>query len=159
MRSRPSRPLRLDRIEAYLDACFTRESPPRVSELARVLGLSLKQLMETFRDHVGVKPAVYLRRQQIASAKQLLRRTKFRVDRVGYMVGFGTRRTFFRVFQRLTGLTPPSSAGRQNDTRPEEWRCDFVFLVGNPTAAFFSSGPWSRYPTCRHEVLAWKWEA
>ena len=159
MRPMAPSPLPLDRIEAYLDACFARESPPRVSELARLLGLTRERLMETFCEHVGVKPGAYLRRRQVGEAKQLLRRTKFRVDRVGYMVGFGTRRTFFRVFQRLTGLTPPSSAGRQNDTRPEEWRCDFVFLVGNPTAAFFSSGPWSRYPTCRHEVLAWKWEA
>jgi AraC-like DNA-binding protein len=106
MRTTPLSPLPLDRIEAYIDARFTRESPPRVSELAQVLGLTREQLMVTFFEHLGVKPAVYLRRQQIAFAKQLLRRTKFRVDRVGYMVGFGTRRTFFRVFLRLTGLTP-----------------------------------------------------
>jgi AraC-like DNA-binding protein len=106
MRARPSSPLRLNRIEAYLEACFARESPPRVSELASVLGITRVRLMKTFCEHVGVKPGAYLRRRQVGEAKQLLRRTKFPVDRVGYMVGFGTRRTFFRVFQRLIGLTP-----------------------------------------------------
>jgi transcriptional regulator GlxA family with amidase domain len=96
----------LNRIETYLDACFARESPPRVSELARVLGIARERLVETFCEHIGMKPGDYLRRRQIALARQLLKRTKSPVDRVGYMVGFGTRRTFFRVFHRMTGLTP-----------------------------------------------------
>jgi AraC-like DNA-binding protein len=120
MKARPSSPLPLDRIEAYLDACFTRESPPRVSELARALGVTCERLMETFCEHVGVKPGIYLRRRQVALARQLLRRTKIPVDRVGYMVGFGTRRTFFRVFQRLTGVTPAQFRRRINDTRHEQ---------------------------------------
>jgi AraC family transcriptional activator FtrA len=62
--------------------------------------------METFCEHIGVTPAVFLRRQQVALARQLLKLTKIPVDRVGYKVGFGTRRTFFRAFQRLTGITP-----------------------------------------------------
>jgi AraC-like DNA-binding protein len=106
MRARPFSPLPLDGIEAYLDSCFARESPPRVSELARAIGITRERLMETFCDHVGVTPAVFLKGRQIALAKQLLKLTKIPVDRVGYKVGFGTRRTFFRVFQRLTGLTP-----------------------------------------------------
>lgn len=106
MRAGPPNPLPLDRIEAYLDGCFARESPPRVTELAHVLGIARERLVETFREHIGVTPGDYLRRRQIALAMQLLRQTKTPVDRVGYMVGFGTRRTFFRVFRRLTALTP-----------------------------------------------------
>lgn len=106
MPPRRSKPLLLNRIETYLDACFARESPPRVSELARVLGVARERLVETFCEHVDMKPGEYLRLRQVALAKQLLRRTKSPVDRVGYMVGFGTRRTFFRVFHRLIELTP-----------------------------------------------------
>ena len=106
MKAQASDPLPLDRIEAYLDSCFAQESPPRVSELARVLGVTRERLMETFCEHIGAKPGAYLRRRQIGAAKQLLKLTKIPVDTVAYRVGFGTRRTFFRVFQRLTGLTP-----------------------------------------------------
>src|SRR5258706_14737465 len=106
MATRRSRPLPLDRIEAYLDTCFARESPPRVSELARVLGMTRERLVETFCEHTGLKPAAYLRSRQVAAAKHWLRRTKRPVDKVGYMVGFGTRRTFFRVFHNLIGGTP-----------------------------------------------------
>jgi len=106
MRERNSNPLPIEQIETYLDTCFVRESPPRVSELAHVLGVARERLVETFREHVGLNPGEYLRRRQVALAMQLLRQTKTPVDKVGYMVGFGTRRTFFRVFHRLTALTP-----------------------------------------------------
>jgi AraC-like DNA-binding protein len=96
----------LDRIETYLDSCFARETPPRVSELARLLGVARERLVETFREHVGMTPIAYLRERQVAAAKQLLRRTAIPITRVGYITGFGTRRTFFRVFSRLASVTP-----------------------------------------------------
>jgi len=93
-------------IHRYLLACFRQESPPRVSELARELGVPLSKFVETFHRATGMAPSTYLKERQIAGAKLLLLRTEIPVDKVGYAVGFGTRRTFFREFHKHTGLSP-----------------------------------------------------
>ena len=98
--------LPLEAIERYLAFCLDRESPPRVTELARALGMSRGKLVETFRSHVGMTPQAYLLERRIETAKLLLKRTKHPIDKVGYMAGFGTRRTFFRAFHRATGMAP-----------------------------------------------------
>lgn len=96
----------LEQVEEYLVACFERESPPRVSELAKMLRFPLGRFVETFQRATGMKPSTYLKRRQVTAAKLLLRRTKLTVDKVGYAVGFGTRRTFFREFRQRTGMSP-----------------------------------------------------
>ena len=96
----------LRRIHRYLLACFRNESPPRVSELARELGMPLSKFVETFHRATGMAPSVYLKERQIAAAKLLLLRTEIPVDKVGYTVAFGTRRTFFREFRKHTGMSP-----------------------------------------------------
>lgn len=96
----------LKRIHQYLFTCFRRESPPRVSELARWLGIPLSKFVETFHRATGMTPSAYLKERQIAAAKLLLLRTEMPVDKVGYAMGFGTRRTFFREFRKRTGVSP-----------------------------------------------------
>lgn len=96
----------LKHIDQYLHTCFSRESPPRVSELARSLGVPLSKFVETFHRATGMTPSDYLKERQIAAAKLLLLKTKMPVDKVGYAMGFGTRRTFFREFRKRTGVSP-----------------------------------------------------
>lgn len=111
--------LPLEAIEGYLASCVARESPPRVSELARLLGMTRGKLVETFRLHVGTTPHAYLLKRKIETAKLLLKRTKGPIDKVGYVAGFGTRRTFFRAFRRAVGKTPTAFRRRQNVSRSE----------------------------------------
>jgi transcriptional regulator GlxA family with amidase domain len=94
------------RINQYLLACFRWESPPRVGELARSLGWTPDRFMETFRRGTGVAPSTYLKDLQVEAAKLLLLRTNMSIDRVAYATCFGTRRTLFREFRRLTGTSP-----------------------------------------------------
>ena len=96
------------RIDEYLLACFQWESPPRVGELARTLGLTSDRFMETFRRATGVAPSTYLKDLQVTAAKLILLKTDMPIDKVGYATCFGTRRTFFREFRRLTGMSPSS---------------------------------------------------
>jgi AraC family transcriptional activator FtrA len=110
--------LPLTKIDAYLDSCFERESAPRVSEVAKWLGLSRRKLMETFLATVGGRPSEYMKDRQIGAAKLLLAHSDLRVDRVAYATGFGTRRTFFREFRQRTGLSPAAYRKRaQNVSR------------------------------------------
>lgn len=96
----------MDRIDDYLLACFQKESPPRVAELARTLGLTQDRFVETFFRAAGTTPSIYLKDRQVAAAKLLLVKTNLDVSKIGYATGFGTRRTFFREFRMRTGTTP-----------------------------------------------------
>ena len=92
--------------DRYLEACFEKETPPHVAELALAIGVAASQLTRPFRTEVGVTPASYLKSEQIRRAQSLLRSTTLPMNAVGYQWGFGTRMSFFRAFRRATGLTP-----------------------------------------------------
>jgi len=104
----------LERIEEYLLACLERETSPRARELARRLGYSYRRFEGTFHRATGVTPSGYLKARQISAAKLLLKKTDLQIDRVGYVAGFGTRRTFFRAFRKVAGTTP--SAYRRTES-------------------------------------------
>jgi AraC-like DNA-binding protein len=107
----------LKRIDAYFLRCLERESPPRVSELARVLGLALGSFVETFHIAVGATPSSYLKDHQIETAAVLLRKTNLTIDKVGYAAGFGTRRTFFREFRLRMNTSPARYRNQRKDPR------------------------------------------
>ena len=93
-------------VEGYLDRCFSTEEPPRVSELATVLGVTRESLSREFIAWYGMPLSAYLKQRQIAHARVLLGRSELTTTRIAYLCGFGTRRTFYRAFKRLTGMSP-----------------------------------------------------
>lgn len=95
-----------DQIDAYLETCFRRESPPRVKELAHFLDLSRSYLHRVFADTWRTTPSRYLRREEVLVASRLLRDSALKETRVAYKAGFGTRRTLFRAFQKTLRMTP-----------------------------------------------------
>lgn len=82
------------------------EEPPRVSELAEVLGVSRETLSRDFAAVYGTPLSAYLKQRQAGYAKRLLAQTELSTTRIAYLCGFGTRRTFYRAFKRATGLSP-----------------------------------------------------
>ncbi len=50
--------------------------------------------------------SAYLKRCQLVHAKRLLASSRLSTTRIGYLSGFGTRRTFYRAFRRETGMSP-----------------------------------------------------
>jgi AraC-like DNA-binding protein len=99
-------------IDSYLRDCFERESPPRVDELAQTVGLASAALSRRFRRCCGVRLADHLKRQQVEFAERLLRDSDLTTTQIAYRAGFGTRRTFFRSYRRLTGDTPDAYRSR-----------------------------------------------
>ena len=93
-------------VEEYLDRCFSTEEPPRVSELAAMLGVSRERLSRDFASCYGLSLSAYLKQRQIGHAKRLLSQSELSTTRIAYLCGFGTRRTFYRAFRRSTTLTP-----------------------------------------------------
>ena len=93
-------------VEGYLDRCFSTEEPPRVSELAVMLGITRESLSRDFAAWYGMPLSGYLKQRQISHAQTLLGRPELSTTRVAYLCGFGTRRTFYRAFKRVTGMSP-----------------------------------------------------
>lgn len=93
-------------VDDYLRRCFASEATPRVSELATMLGVPREKLSREFAAMHGVSLSAYLKRRQLAHAERLLLTSKLSTTRIGYLAGFGTRRTFFRAFRRDTGMSP-----------------------------------------------------
>ena len=93
-------------VEQYLDRCFATEEPPRVSELAAVLGISREKLSRAFAADYRVPLSAYLKQRQLVHAKRLLAESDLSTTRIAYLCGFGTRRTFYRAFRRGAAMSP-----------------------------------------------------
>jgi AraC-like DNA-binding protein len=106
----------LSKIAGYLDRCFSRHSPPRVTELARYLGVSRGFLWQAFRLALRTTPCAYLRGVQVSYAARLLLETDLPVRQVALASAFDIDRTFFRTFRRLVGHSP-TQFRKQNVTR------------------------------------------
>ena len=96
----------LKMIEQYVAYCCAVETPPRVSELAQIVGLSACTLIRQFRQENDLTLADLLKETQLAHAMEMLETSDLPTTKVAYACGYGTRRTFFRAFQRATGMTP-----------------------------------------------------
>jgi AraC-like DNA-binding protein len=93
-------------VDEYLRRCFSSEATPRVSELATLLGVPREKLSRAFAALHGISLSAYLKHQQLAYAERLLVSSRLSTTRIGYLAGFGTRRTFYRAFRRDTGMSP-----------------------------------------------------
>ena len=93
-------------IARYVMECMRREDTPRASELAAQCGVTASHLSRTFRARYGFALSDYMKALQVRRAQRLLRTTQMDTTRIAYACGFGTRRTFFRAYRRLTGDSP-----------------------------------------------------
>jgi len=93
---------RLRRIEQRIHDC---ESPPSLTELADICGLSVRQLTRGFRASRGRSIGDHIADQRMEMAKaQLL--TDRSVKTIAYAMGFGSPSSFCHAFRRSTGQTP-----------------------------------------------------
>lgn len=89
----------------YVVRCFRRETPPRVSELAELLGMTPSAFTRRFKRQCGENPSTVLKRLQLLYAQKRLLRGNT-VNRAAYASGYGTRRSIYRSFRRAFGQTP-----------------------------------------------------
>jgi transcriptional regulator GlxA family with amidase domain len=93
-------------VARYVVDCLRREDVPRVSELAQNSGMTAEHLSRAFRARFHVRISDYMKAIQVRYAQHLLATTHLNTTRIAYLAGFGTRRTFFRAYRRLTGHSP-----------------------------------------------------
>jgi AraC-like DNA-binding protein len=104
-------------IHPYIDDCMSRQSPPRVSELAERLGLSRVTVNKAIKATFGIAASRYLKAQQLERAKTLLAETTVTTTRAAYVLAFGTRRTFYRRFHAAYRMTPTEFRRRERQRR------------------------------------------
>jgi AraC-like DNA-binding protein len=102
---------------AYAGDCMTAATAARASELALRLELSAVQLARIFQAAVGANISAFLKARQIERAKGLLRETNLPAAIIALYAGFGTPRTFYRSFRRVTGMTPAAFRRERNVSR------------------------------------------
>ncbi|MDQ3282064.1 MAG: AraC family transcriptional regulator [Acidobacteriota bacterium] len=94
------------RVARYVRDCLRREDVPRVSELAQREGVTAEHLSRAFRERFNLRISDFLKILQVRAAQRLLRDSQLTTTRIAYLCGFGTRRTFFRTYRRITGTSP-----------------------------------------------------
>ena len=82
-----------------------------ISHLARVVGLSERQLERVFRDRVGVRPKFFARVQRMQRAVRLLSREALSGAALAAAAGYADEPHLLRDFRALCGTTPWRLAG------------------------------------------------
>jgi AraC family transcriptional regulator len=94
----------LRRAEETLAERF--RDPPRVSELARSVGVHPVHLVTVFRRQIGCTPGDYVRRRRVEYACGQLARTAASLTEIAFDAGFCHQSHFCRLFKTFTGMTP-----------------------------------------------------
>ena len=77
-----------------------------VEALARRSHMSERTFARRFRDETGTTPHVWVTRQRVQAAEELLERTDHSIDWIAGEVGFGNAATLRHHFGRVRGLSP-----------------------------------------------------
>jgi transcriptional regulator GlxA family with amidase domain len=90
----------LEWVACHLDEELT------LADLAAVANLSTRTLIRRFRAHTGTTPLIWVTRQRIHAAQELLETTDTPVEQIGALVGIPAATTFRQRFRTVTGVTP-----------------------------------------------------
>lgn len=88
----------------YIDTHFTEELTLEL--LARRFGVSPFQISRIFSSKLHMSLPRYVNSRRLEYAKNLLTHSGLSVTQIALDTGFGSARTFFREFQRSTGVSP-----------------------------------------------------
>jgi YesN/AraC family two-component response regulator len=78
----------------------------RLEDAAEAVCLSPKYLSRVFREITGKRFSDYRLGLKMASAKELLRGTRFNVNQIADRMGYQNTESFIRAFEKITGSTP-----------------------------------------------------
>ncbi len=86
------------------------DSDFNVTRLQEILGLGSKLLYRKVKQTTGKTPVEFIRHIRMQHAASLLRKGKFAVSEVMYMVGYSNSSYFSKCFQKTYGITPAEYA-------------------------------------------------
>jgi len=87
--------------------------PLRVSELAKMAGMSVTNFFRNFKAATGTSPIDWLRRERINQAKHRLLETGLSIAQIAEQTGYYDQFYFSRDFKRMTGVSPSQYRQRE----------------------------------------------
>jgi AraC-like DNA-binding protein len=80
--------------------------PLNLKKISRALGISGPYLCALIRKETGETFSMILHRQRVTAAKHLLSESIFSIGEISNAVGYTSLSFFFKIFKRITGMTP-----------------------------------------------------
>jgi AraC family transcriptional regulator len=80
--------------------------PPKVSELARQVGLGSRHFMRAFKQSTGRTVMDYAAERRLQRAMACLTETRLPIAEIARLLGFAQASAFSHAFRRMTGETP-----------------------------------------------------
>lgn len=80
--------------------------PLSLAQLARLSGVSTRQLQRHFQADLGTSVAQYYTNIRLAKADELLRQTRLSITEIADLVGFSNQSNFARAFRSGQGVSP-----------------------------------------------------
>ena len=96
---------RILQIREYIESHY-RDASLTVTSLAEQFEMTPVQMSKLFREITGKKILTHLAEVRCIQAEKLLQETDRNVSDIAQETGFGSLRTFLRVFKQITGSTP-----------------------------------------------------
>lgn len=95
------------RLTALLDAMRGRLGEPwGAQRMAREMRVSLRSLHRHVHEATGLSPGVWLMRQRILLAQELLQETDLSIEAIAHAAGFGSAANFRQHFRSVVGVAP-----------------------------------------------------
>lgn len=92
--------------------------PPKTVELARRVGLNHNQLIQGFKEMLGLRPFDYLRIIRLEKARDLIASHTCNVSEAAYTVGYSSLSHFTKTFREEFGINPKAFAYESGVTKP-----------------------------------------
>ena len=99
----------------YIHNRYSRPLP--LEEIAKHVHLHPNYLSAVFKAQTGHTVTEHIARTRVDAAKFLLRRDALPMARVAELSGFPSERSFYRNFQKITGITPKAYQKEQTHTK------------------------------------------
>jgi YesN/AraC family two-component response regulator len=80
--------------------------PLNLGQLSRAAGIGKSRLCKLLKIETDENFSTVLHKQRIAAAKHLLSEGSFSIEHIANSVGYSNSSFFFRIFKRITGMTP-----------------------------------------------------
>lgn len=110
---------RILRVCRYIESHY-QDAGLSLEQAAEYAGVSPAHLSRSFTAAMQKNFTAYLNEYRVESAKKLLETTELPAQEVGYLTGFCSMATFFRVFKKITGVTPKQYRSGSAGTETEQ---------------------------------------
>lgn len=89
----------------------TLDAPLPAKDIARVVGVSCRQLERLFSTYLGMTPKRYRDQLRLAHAQRLMQQTDLSVAEISVACGFNSPSHFSKLYQRQFGVFPSADRG------------------------------------------------